>query len=96
MPTKLGADKIAAIVAKLELPMTDKSIMPFGKHVGKKLEQVPASYLLWFADQPWSYKYAKLVAYVAKNYDLLESQVQYGDEFITHGGDCDATEADIY
>ena len=27
--------------------MNDNSLMPFGKHKGEKLANVPASYLLW-------------------------------------------------
>ncbi len=27
--------------------------MPFGKHQGKRLEDVPASYLLWLWDDGW-------------------------------------------
>lgn len=30
---------------------TDETLMPFGKHQGKKLANVPASYLLWLEDQ---------------------------------------------
>ena len=28
-------------------PLTDKSLMPFGKHKGKEMLDVPASYLHW-------------------------------------------------
>lgn len=31
--------------------MDDQTPMPFGKHKGKKMEDVPASYLLWLRDQ---------------------------------------------
>jgi hypothetical protein len=30
--------------------MTDTDLMPFGKHRGKRMEDVPASYLLWLWD----------------------------------------------
>lgn len=30
--------------------MNDESIMPFGKHKGEKLANVPADYLLWLYD----------------------------------------------
>lgn len=33
--------------------LTDDSLMPFGKHKGKRLDQVPASYLLWLWDDGW-------------------------------------------
>lgn len=29
------------------IKMTDASTMPFGKHKGKKMANVPAAYLLW-------------------------------------------------
>lgn len=31
--------------------MTDKSIMPFGKHKGKSLDQVPRTYFVWLFEQ---------------------------------------------
>lgn len=31
--------------------MDDQSPMPFGKYKGRKMEDVPASYLLWFREQ---------------------------------------------
>lgn len=31
--------------------MNDQSLMPFGKYKGRKMEEVPASYLLWLRDQ---------------------------------------------
>lgn len=31
--------------------MDDQSLMPFGKYKGRKMEDVPASYLLWLRDQ---------------------------------------------
>lgn len=31
--------------------ITDKDLMPFGKHKGKKIADVPPSYLLWLYDQ---------------------------------------------
>ena len=30
--------------------MDDQSIMPFGKYIGKKLEDIPASYHVYFHD----------------------------------------------
>ncbi len=35
--------------------MTDQDEMPFGKHKGEKMENVPASYLLWLRDQNCSH-----------------------------------------
>lgn len=33
---------------------TDNTRMPFGKHAGTPLADVPASYLLWFYEQDWA------------------------------------------
>lgn len=49
--------------------MHDKSIMPFGKHKGKHLDQVPAAYLLWLFDNNKCGK--RLRAYIHKNMNLL-------------------------
>lgn len=77
MSTKFDPEEAKRRLAE---PLTDKSLMPFGKYKGKTLEQVPASYLLWFDEQEWSWKHPKLEAYVSKNRDLLEDQVEEGDE----------------
>lgn len=34
--------------------MNEDSKIPFGKHKGKKLGEVPAQYLLWYYKQPWA------------------------------------------
>lgn len=31
--------------------MDDQSLMPFGKYKGRKMEDVPAEYLLWLRDE---------------------------------------------
>lgn len=31
--------------------MTDQDLMPFGKYKGERMENVPASYLLWLREQ---------------------------------------------
>lgn len=33
------------------MKLDDQSPMPFGIHKGKKMEDVPAAYLLWLRDQ---------------------------------------------
>ena len=48
--------------------ITDQSIMPFGKHKGMKLEDVPAGYLLWLDEQEnFAKNNAALHAYIQKN-----------------------------
>lgn len=53
----------------------DKTPMPFGKHVDEPLGDVPASYLLWCADQPdMKRKYPALIAYVESGRAWLEKE----------------------
>lgn len=47
--------------------------MPFGKHKGKKLANVPASYLLWLFDQDWIKPDMKL--YINENMDALKIEI---------------------
>jgi hypothetical protein len=46
--------------------------MPFGKHRGKHLNNVPATYLMWFLEQPWSDKWPKVKTYCIENYEALQ------------------------
>lgn len=50
----------------------DDTPMPFGKHKGKRLEDVPASYLLWLWDDGWWQRAGEpLGAYLADAFDAL-------------------------
>lgn len=49
-------------------------IMPFGKHKGLSLEDVPASYLLWLADQESPPD--AVAEYVKMNRHALEDEVE--------------------
>jgi hypothetical protein len=44
----------------------DNAIMKWGSHAGKSIKDVPASYLLWFNEQPWSNNYEGTKRYIAK------------------------------
>lgn len=52
--------------------MTDQDLMPFGKYKGEKMEEVPASYLLWLRDQGVSHPGVK--AYIEENETVLVSE----------------------
>lgn len=54
--------------------MTDNSIMPFGKHQGEKLANVPAKYLLWLYKE--NKCYGELKKYIEENMDVLKSEVE--------------------
>ena len=43
--------------------LTDDSIMPFGKHKGSRLGDVPDSYWRWFLGQDWCDDWPELVEY---------------------------------
>ena len=53
---------------------SDDDIMPFGKYKGERLGDVPADYLIWFAEQDWCEQWPDLVDYVNRNMDLLERE----------------------
>ena len=49
--------------------LTDNSLMPFGKHKGQKMANVPADYLLWIFENN---KCTQEVAnYIKENMDTL-------------------------
>ncbi len=54
--------------------MDDKSPMPFGKHKGEALEDVPASYLIWLYDNEKCH--GKLKEYIKDNLDVLYSELK--------------------
>lgn len=58
--------------------MNDESIMPFGKHKGEKLANVPAKYLLWLYDTGCNSgtSHEELKAYIEDNMDVLKQEVK--------------------
>jgi len=70
--------------------LTDESIMSFGKHQGKALKDVPASYLMWLYDEPASVGNADLRRYIEENKEVLlkeinESKVNYHNQISKNG-----------
>lgn len=57
--------------------MDDNSIMPFGKHKGTKLANVPAGDLIWYYDQGWLRD--ELKKYVEDNLDVLRFDKKLDD-----------------
>ena len=51
----------------------DTSLMPFGKHRGKVLIDVPVSYLLWLYDNDICY--GNLKEYIKDNLQVLRKEV---------------------
>lgn len=44
--------------------LTDEDTMPFGKHKGELLSDVPASYLIWLSEQDWISDWPRLKNYI--------------------------------
>jgi uncharacterized protein (DUF3820 family) len=56
------------------MALTDNSFMPYGKHKGKKMINVPADYLLWlYENQKCS---GEVRAYIASNHEVLTVQAK--------------------
>lgn len=55
--------------------MDDNSLMPFGKHKGEKMANVPSEYLIWCYDQEWCRGDVK--SYIQQNLDALKQEIQY-------------------
>ncbi len=52
--------------------LTDESLMPWGKHKGEKMANVPSKYLLWLHNNN---KYnGSVKAYILENLDVLISE----------------------
>lgn len=66
--------------------LTDNSLMPFGKHQGKKLVDVPGSYLLWLESNinlknsnKRSLNEKELLKYIEENKQVLEMERKFGN-----------------
>lgn len=60
--------------------MNDQDLITFGKYKGHKLEDVPASYLLWLWDNGiWAEKNHQLHSYISDNFHVLETEA---DDYI--------------
>lgn len=54
--------------------LDDTSLMPFGKHKGTKLANVPASYLLFIYENFQLHE--NLKEYIKRNKDVLQAEVK--------------------
>lgn len=57
--------------------LTDNDLMPFGKHKGKKLIDVPASYLLWLYEDHPNFKTTDVGIYITDNYEVIRKQAGF-------------------
>lgn len=53
--------------------MDDNSLMPFGKHKGERMQDVPAEYLLWLHDEGCNDP--DVEDYIKENLDILNHEV---------------------
>lgn len=53
--------------------LTDKCPMPLGKHKGIPMEDVPASYLIWYRENAKSPD-KRLMEYIIDNWDVLKRE----------------------
>lgn len=56
------------------MKLTDESPMPFGKHKGDKMANVPASYLMWLYDN--NKCNAEVKEYVKDNLEVLQKEIR--------------------
>ena len=55
--------------------MTDESIMPWGKHKGEKMANIPPSYLLWLYDN--NKCGGEVKKYIEENKETLVKEIAY-------------------
>jgi len=57
-------------------PLHDDSIMPFGKHKGKTMENVPVNYLHWFFHEckPNNLEGVRVISYIKRNIESLREE----------------------
>lgn len=61
--------------------LTDEDEMPFGKHKGKKMRDVPAEYLDWLRDQAFvRYSWPKVYGYIRNNANVIDSELDEGEK----------------
>lgn len=51
---------------------TDDTAMPFGKHKGTPLREVPPEYLMWLAEQDWLEDWPSLEEYLIENEQAIQ------------------------
>lgn len=54
--------------------LEDLSPMPFGKHKGVPMQDVPASYLHWLWSNGKEHEHDPVAEYIRKNLDVLKSE----------------------
>jgi hypothetical protein len=55
--------------------LSDSSPMPFGKWKGRKMKEVPATYLDWLRGQVWLVDWPDVKEYVDKNKKVIDQEL---------------------
>jgi len=66
-------------------PWTDETLMPWGKHKGTPLSDVPGSYLAWLIEQPWIKDWPGLHSYLKSIEDDLIAERAEDDDDLSAG-----------
>lgn len=56
------------------MKISDESLMPFGKHKGEKMANVPADYLLWLYEN--SKVYGEVKEYIKDNLEVIKAEIK--------------------
>lgn len=58
----------------------DTDLFPIGEHKGKAYANVPASYLKWFNEQPWSNNWPYIKLYIKENWNAISIEKTEPDD----------------
>ena len=56
--------------------VSDDTQMPFGKHKGTKMKDVPSDYLDWLHGQFWVSDWPTVLAYIEKMRDVIDDDLR--------------------
>lgn len=56
--------------------LSDTDTFPFGKHKGKRMQDVPSSYLDWLAGQPWIKDWPAVESYIQRSRKAIDQDLK--------------------
>ena len=56
-------------------PLTDTDPMPFGRYKGRKMQDVPGTYLGWLGEQDWIANWPLVKAYIIKSKKAIDWEI---------------------
>ncbi len=60
--------------------MNDQDKMPFGRHKGLSMQEVPADYLDHIIGQPWISKWPDVERYIEDNRKAIDMELEEADK----------------